>query len=137
MSTSYWSLLGFTAWTLVLILAVVTYRSVLVLAGRRRANDWKRTQASEDPALIQRMTHAHANCLENLPLFAAVVLVAGLTGKLGLTDPLAGWYLALRLGQSTMHLLGTSQWHVLLRFSFFFPQLLLLGWMVARLAGVL
>jgi uncharacterized MAPEG superfamily protein len=137
MSTSYWSLLGFTAWTLVLVLSVVTYRSALVLAGRRQANAWKRAQPSEDPELLQRIAHAHANCLENLPLFAAIVLVAGLTGRLDVTDPLAGWYLALRLGQSTTHLLGTSHWHVLVRFSFFLPQLLILAWMLVRLAGVL
>jgi uncharacterized MAPEG superfamily protein len=137
MSTSYLSLLGFTAWTLVLVLGVVLYRTALVQTGRRRANDWKRTKTSEDPEFIQRMAHAHANCLENLPLFAIVILVAGLTGQLGLTDPLAGWYLALRLGQSTTHLLGTSHWQVLVRFSFFFPQLLILGWLVVRLSGVL
>jgi uncharacterized MAPEG superfamily protein len=137
MSTSYLSLLGFTAWTLALVLPVVFYRSALVLAGRRQANAWKRSKPPEDPELIQRIMHAHANCLENLPLFAVIILVAGLTGKLGITDPLAGWYLALRLGQSTTHVLGTSPWHALVRFSFFFPQLLILGWMVVCLAGVL
>jgi uncharacterized MAPEG superfamily protein len=137
MSTSLLSLLGFAAWTLVLVLGTVTYRSVMVTGGRRRANSWTRGMPSEDPALLQRMAHAHANCVENLPLFAAVILVAGLTGKLDATDPLAGWYLALRIGQSTAHLLGTSHWHVLVRFSFFLPQLLLLGWMMLRLSGML
>jgi uncharacterized MAPEG superfamily protein len=137
MSISLLSLLGFTAWTLMLVLGVVVYRSVQVLAGRRRANDWNRAKPSEDPGLLQRITHAHANCLENLPLFAAVILVASVTGKLGITDPLAGWYLALRIGQSVVHLTGTSHWQALIRFSFFAPQLLILGWMVVRLAGVL
>jgi uncharacterized MAPEG superfamily protein len=137
MSTSLLSLLGFAAWTLLLVLGVVTYRSVQVLAGRRRANAWVRGKAAEDPELLQRLSHAHANCLENLPLFASVILVAGLTGKLSLTDPLAGWYLALRIGQSVVHLTGTSHWQVLIRFSFFVPQLLILAWMMARLAGLL
>ena len=136
MSTSLLSLLGFTAWTLLLVLGVVTYRSGLVLAGRRRANDWQRAKPSEDPGFVQRLAHAHANCLENLPLFASVVLVASATGKLGITDPLAGWYLALRIGQSAVHLTGISHWQVFIRFSFFLPQLLILGWMVVRLSGV-
>jgi uncharacterized MAPEG superfamily protein len=137
MSTSLWSLLGFTAWTLLLVLGVVTYRSVTVLSGKRRPNSWNRAQPPQDPEFLQRLVHAHANCLENLPLFAAVILVAGLTGKLELTDPLAGWYLALRIGQSTVHLTGTSPVQVLLRFSFFVPQLLLLLGMMGRLVGVL
>jgi uncharacterized MAPEG superfamily protein len=137
MGMSLWSLLGFAAWTLLLVLGVVMYRSAVVLAGKRRANAWGRNQPSQDPELLQRLSHAHANCLENLPVFAAVILVAGLTNKLELTDPLAGWYLALRIGQSMVHLTGTSHWQVLLRFSFFVPQLLLLGWMMARLAGAL
>ena len=137
MGMSLWSLLGFAAWTLLLVLGVVVYRSAMVLAGKRRANAWGRSQPSQDPELLQRLSHAHANCLENLPVFAAVILVAGLTNKLELTDPLAGWYLALRIGQSTVHVTGTSHWQVLIRFTFFVPQLLLLGWMMGRLAGVL
>jgi uncharacterized MAPEG superfamily protein len=137
MGMSLWSLLGFAAWTLLLVLGVVVYRSVVVMVGKRRANAWGRNQPSQDPELLQRLSHAHANCLENLPVFAAVILVAGLTNKLELTDPLAGWYLALRIGQSTVHVTGTSHWQVLIRFSFFVPQLVLLGWMMGRLAGVL
>ncbi|SEK91988.1 MAPEG family protein [Stigmatella aurantiaca] len=137
MSMSLWSLLGFAAWTLLLVLGVVSYRSALVLSGKRRANAWGRHLPFQDPDLLLRLAHAHANCLENLPLLAAVVLVAGLTGKLALIDPLAGPYLALRIGQTLVHLVGTSHWLVFLRFSFFLPQLLLLVWMMGRLAGVL
>jgi uncharacterized MAPEG superfamily protein len=137
MGMSLWSLLGFTAWTLLLVLGVVMYRSAMVLGGKRRANAWGRNQPAQDPEFLQRLAHAHANCLENLPLFGAVILVAGLTGKLGLTDPLAGWYLALRVCQSTVHLTGTSHWQVFIRFSFFLPQLLLLGLMMGRVAGAL
>jgi uncharacterized MAPEG superfamily protein len=137
MSISLLSLLGFTAWTLLLVLGVVLYRSTMVLVGRSRANAWSRTQPSQDPEILQRMSHAHANCLENLPLFAAVILTAAVTGKLAITDPLAGAYLVLRICQSTVHLTGTSHWQVFIRFSFFLPQLLILGWMVLRLAGVI
>lgn len=136
MSPSFLSLLGFTVWTLLLVLAVVSYRSMMVLSGRRPANDWHRARPSQqDPEFLQRLTHAHANCLENLPLFASVIIVAGLTGKLALTDPLAPWYLALRLAQTAVHLTGTSARLVTVRFSFFLPQLLILGWMVIRLVG--
>jgi uncharacterized MAPEG superfamily protein len=135
MSMSLWALLGFTAWTLLLILGVVSYRSAMVLAKRRPANAWLRGRTNEDdPALIHRMIHAHANCVENLPVFGAVILVAAVTGRLEVTDPLAGWYLALRICQGTAHLLGTSEMHVHVRFASFLPQVFLLGWMVLRLA---
>ncbi len=137
MGMSLWSLLGFAAWTLLLILTLVVYRTGTVVTGKRRANSWARNQPSQDPELLQRLAHAHANCVENLPLFAAVILVAGLTNKLELTDPLAGWYLALRIGQSTVHIIGTSHQQVSIRGSFFTLQLVILGWMMARLAGVL
>jgi uncharacterized MAPEG superfamily protein len=137
MGMSLWSLLGFTAWTLLLVLGVAVYRSVMVLGGKRRPNAWVRNQPAQDPDILERLSHAHANCLENLPPFAAVILVAGLTGKLALTDPLAGWYLALRICQSTVHLTGISPWQVRIRFSFFVAQLLLLGWMMGRLVGAL
>jgi uncharacterized MAPEG superfamily protein len=129
-----WSLLGFTTWTLLLILGVVLYRVGVVLSGKRPANGWQRGRPLEGPEFIQRMVDAHANCLENLPLFGAVILVAAVTGRGALTDPLAIWYLALRVGQSTVHLVGTSHWYVQIRFALFFPQLILLGWMMVRLA---
>lgn len=137
MSLSLWSLLGFAAWTLLLVLGLVSYRSAMVLSGKRRANAWGRHLPPQDPDLLLRLAHAHANCVENLPLLGAVILVAGLTGQFALTDPLAGPYLALRIGQSLVHLVGTSHLLVFLRFTFFLPQLALLAWMMGRLAGVL
>jgi uncharacterized MAPEG superfamily protein len=136
MNVSLWCLLGFAAWTLLLLLGLISYRSAQVLAGKRRANTWGRHLPSQDPEAVQRLAHAHANCLENLPLFAAVVLVAGLTAQLPRVDSLAVPYLALRICQSTVHLIGTSHTLVFLRFSFFLPQVLLLLWMMGRLANV-
>ena len=76
MSVALLSLIGFAAWTLALAAVVVSYRTLLVLSGKHPANSWTRGSAIPSPALITRMEHAHLNCIENLPVFAVVVLVA-------------------------------------------------------------
>jgi len=72
---------------------------------------------------MQRLARAHANCLEGLPIFGGLQVVALLTGKAGLTDPLAPWLLAARLVQSLIHLASTSVMAVNLRFAAFAVQL--------------
>src|SRR4249920_2517328 len=108
--TGVMALIGFTAWTLLLVLGVFVWRFYELLRGKP-ANSWTRGAPSvTSPALITRIEHAHANCLENLPVFAAVVLAASLSGKLSVVDVAGPFVLYARLGQSTLHLLGTSHW---------------------------
>ena len=58
-----------------------------------------------------------------LPVFGGLLVVALLTGKAALTDPLAPWLLAARLAQSLIHLASTSVAAVNLRFATFAVQL--------------
>jgi uncharacterized MAPEG superfamily protein len=52
-----------------------------------------------------RVTRAHANCLENLALPAAIILVAMVQGQTAITDGLALVFLVSRIGQSLVHIL--------------------------------
>ena len=52
-----------------------------------------------------RVTRAHANCLENLALPAAIILIAMVQGQTAITDGLALVFLASRIGQSLVHML--------------------------------
>lgn len=128
------ALIGFTAWTLVLVALAVGWRVVEVLRGKP-ANSWGRGSATERPSFVTRAEHAHLNTLENLPVFAAIVLGASLLGKSALVDSVAAIILYARIAQSVTHLVGTSHWLVLIRATFFGIQIALFAWLLWGLAA--
>ena len=70
--TALQALIGFTAWTLLLVLLVFAYRGARFLTGKP-INSWPRgAKPADDAPLVKRIEDAHANCLENLPLFAVI-----------------------------------------------------------------
>lgn len=138
MNASLASLLGFAALTLLPVLVFITHRGVLVLLGRRRADDWTRGRAVQDAPIIKRISDAHANCLEMLPIFASVILIAEVAGAGAITHTLAPWFLAARVGQFGSHVLAVTHWTVFLaRFPFFFIQVLILICWLWQLAGLI
>ncbi len=131
--TALQALLGFTAWTVLLVLLVFAYRGGRFLAGTP-INNWPRgAKPADDAPLVKRIEDAHANCLENLPVFAVIVLSAAALDKLAAVDALAPWVLAARIGQTAAHLWGTGPLQVLVRASFWALQLALFVWMLVRL----
>lgn len=138
MSPSISALLGFVALTLGLVFIVVLYRVFLSLSGKTPANSWTRgAQTWNDSALITRLSHAHLNALETLPLFASVILVAAYTGNTQITDPTACWFLIARLGQALVHAIGVSHWLVFIRANFLVVQwALLIYWLIALCAAI-
>ena len=127
MSQSAIAVAGFAAWTLALVMTLGIMRTHLVLGGKRRANNFK-PDGSDVSAFSGRLCRAHANCYENLPIFASLVLVAMVTGRAEVTDPLALWFLAARIGQSVVHLISTSIAAVTVRFAFFLVQVGIMVW---------
>ena len=79
MSPSLLALLGYAAWTLVLLVGIGALRSGLTLSGQRAANSF-RPDGSDVSEFSGRLSRAHANCYESLPAFAAIVLVAVVSG---------------------------------------------------------
>ena len=127
------ALLGFAAWTLLLIIVVFLYRGIRFVGGTA-INSWPRAEKNErDLPFIRRLADAHANCLENLPIFAVIVLVAAQMGRLDAIAALAPWVLYARVGQSLAHLSGLGQVNVLVRASFWAVQLVLFVWMLSKL----
>ncbi|NNF67973.1 MAG: MAPEG family protein, partial [Gammaproteobacteria bacterium] len=102
------------------------------LKGEKPANSFQ-PDGKDVSAFSNRLCRAHANCYENLPLFAAVILLALVMGRNGITDPLALWFLGARVAQSVAHLVSTDNRVVLLRFTFFLLQWLILAYWVFRL----
>ena len=131
--TALQALLGFAAWTVLLVTGVFLYRGLRFVAGTP-INNWPRSaKPANDAALVKRMEDTHANCLENLPVFAVIVLAAAAMGRLESIAALAPFVLYARIGQSAVHLIGVSPAHVLVRATFWSVQLGLFIWMLAKL----
>ena len=119
------ALLSYVSWTLLLVMSLGGLRSWNVLKGDRAANSFN--ASGEDlPGLGQRLTRAHANCYENLPLAGAVMLYAIATDQTALTDGLAYPFLGARILQSVTHIISASSTMVLVRFAFYGVQLVIL-----------
>jgi uncharacterized MAPEG superfamily protein len=129
------ALTSFIAWTLALLVLMEAWRTKLVVAKEIPANGFVPDNANLSP-FMQRLARAHANCLEGLPVFGGLMLVALFTGRASITDPLAYTLLAARVVQSGIHLASTSPTAVTLRFCAFSLQVgIAVYWSVRLLAG--
>ena len=129
-------LTGFIAWALLLLVLMEIIRTALVASGKVAANGFAPDNAGLSP-FMQRLARAHANCLEGLPIFGGLLLVALVTGHTSITDPLAYWFLGARLFQSLVHLVSVSAQAVSIRFTAFAVQMAIgLVWAFKLLALV-
>ena len=101
------ALLGFAAWTLLLIAGVFLYRGMRFLTGTP-INHWPRGNKPADDAPFA-------------------------LGRQDTIAALAPWVLYARIGQSLAHLSGTGPVNVFVRASFWSAQLALFGWMLVKL----
>ncbi len=124
MTATEYALIGFLTWTLALLVLMECIRTKLVIKGEVEANGFTPDNANLSD-FMQRLARAHANCLEGLALFGGIMLVALISGKTELTDPLAWYFLAARIAQSSVHLASLSALAVRIRFSFFAVQMLI------------
>ncbi|WP_339080055.1 MAPEG family protein [Pseudomonas sp. TMP9] len=130
------ALLGLVAWTLLLVFLLVNQRGMLVLSGKMAVNAFNPDGSNTPSAFGQRLVRAHANCLENLPLQAALLLYAIATAQTAITEPLALVLLGARVFQSAVHLLSTGPLFVWLRFAGLLAQLAILAWWLLLFAGL-
>ena len=121
-SPTVFTLTAFIAWALLLLVLMEVLRSQLVLSGKVPANGFTPDNAGLSP-FMQRLARAHANCMESLPVFGGLLLVAIVTERTAITDPLAYLFLASRVFQSLVHLASTSPTAVKVRFTAFAVQM--------------
>ncbi len=136
MSTPLLCLLAFAAWTLSLVVfGIGAIRVGKVLFANERVNAFPADKAHGGPA-YRRLLRAHLNCVENLPVFGAVVVIAELIAVHGtLMDRLAVIYVAARLCQTIAHISSGRSLVINVRFSFFLVQLTCVIWMMGLLLG--
>jgi uncharacterized MAPEG superfamily protein len=115
-------LIGLTAWTLFLLILMEALRSRLILINAIAANEFKPDNSNLSP-FMQRLARAHANCVESLPVFSVLLIMALLSNRTGITNPLAPWLFVARLVQSCVHLASLSILAVWVRFIAFAVQI--------------
>lgn len=126
MSIPMWSLFAFAGWTLVILIAGIGLsRWSLILTGRKQLTDFPADQPHGGVA-YRRIVRAHANCVENLPVYGAIVLSIEISGvALPAIDTLAVAFIGARMLQSLTHMLfPESNLTVAVRFAFFLAQLI-------------
>jgi uncharacterized MAPEG superfamily protein len=135
MNPTLTALTGFVAWTLFLLVLMEVIRSKLVLTKAVAANGFDPENTKLSP-FMQRLARAHANCIEGLPVFGGLMLIAVVADKAFITDPLAYVLLFARVLQSVIHLSSLSALAVTCRFSAFAVQLGIGVYWAVRLLGV-
>ncbi|WP_415767128.1 MAPEG family protein [Pseudomonas sp. ZB1P45] len=125
MTIPMWMLLGFATWTLLLLMATVgVYRWVRILFSNVPIASFRSDQL-EGEDWYRRGTRAHANCVENLPVFGVIVFVIS---ALGVEGPAVSYLsiivLIARVCQSLVHVSHVqADAFVAVRFTFFCVQL--------------
>lgn len=138
MTTALWTVIAFASWTLsVLMFGVGTRRWYLILSHRAALTSFPADMAHGNTA-YRRAMRAHANCVENLPVYAAIVLSAEAARLVPLhMDTLALAVIACRITQSCIHmLLPETNSTIAVRFSFFFAQVAAMIWMIISIASL-
>ncbi len=139
MTTPLWVLLAFAGWTLLTLAVGVGFERVRKIVARQ-------AQPTDFPADVphggdryRRAMRAHANCVENLPVYAAVAVVLAFARvDTPGVDFVAVLYLLARIGQTLVHVVPSklTNAHILARFGFFVVQLMcLVSLGVAAIAG--
>jgi uncharacterized MAPEG superfamily protein len=126
MTIPLWMLLGFAAWTVLLLSATVgVYRWTRILSGRASVSSFRADQV-EGEDWYRRSMRAHANCIENLPVFGAIVLALYVGGVRGpVIDVLSILVLMSRVLQSLVHVSHVqTDAFVAVRFSMLCVQLI-------------
>jgi hypothetical protein len=123
-------LLGYISWILVLLLALASYRTYLSQSGKFDGLKF-RSDGSDVPDFGSRITRAQANCVECFSFIGGVLLLAIATDSTAITNGLAYILFAARLGQSTVHLVSTSNLAIQARFVLFLVQFgIVIYWVV-------
>jgi uncharacterized MAPEG superfamily protein len=110
MTVPVWVLLLFAAWMLLLLFLTVGYfRWSPILTGRATIREW-RPDEDQGTDWYRRAMRAHANCLENLPIYIVVVIALLVTEtKSPWLDGLAIILVIARIAHNPRYILAPRQ----------------------------
>lgn len=121
------ALAGFAGWTLLLVLIVANFRVLNYFTGAKIPINAFDPSGDDLPGFGKRVTRAHLNCLESLPILAALVAAAGFSGQYGVMEGTVMFVLYARIAQSVIHMISTAPLMVWIRATFFFVQIILMA----------
>jgi uncharacterized MAPEG superfamily protein len=120
---SLYSLLGFVVWTLLVVVAGIGLPRISAVLARRAPPRSFVADVPHGSERYRRTMRAHVNCVENLPIFASLVLLGHAVAlESTLFEALAVAVLPARVAQTAAHVASGSNRAVLVRFSFFSIQ---------------
>jgi uncharacterized MAPEG superfamily protein len=123
------ALIAYALWAIALVLTMAIVRTSMVLRGKAKANSFTAGVPHGRDA-YWRLNRAHLNTLENLPIFAAIVLSGWVVGMETATfNRLAVIVVWARIVQSLIHLISGSVTAVTFRFAAFAVQIVCEIWM--------
>ena len=137
MLPSHWALVGFVAWTVLLLVSTVGVTRVSAVLKKQAKPNSFNPNVPHGSDRYQRCLRAHLNCVENLPIFASLVFL-GTTLQLsgGLFQAAAVTVLPARLVQTSVHIASGRNRAVLVRFTAYTVQVLcflvMLGLLIAQ-----
>lgn len=126
MTIPVWVLLIFAGWTLVTLFGSVgVYRWSRILTGRREISSFT-PESPRGADWYQRAVRAHANCVENLSVYGAVVVAIVATGVRGTElNVLAIIFMVARVFHTVIHIgFPNSNPVAAVRFSFYLTQMI-------------
>ena len=127
MNSTLFALAGFAGWALLLTFLLLNMRGYYAfLSSKKIALNKFSPDGSDVEGFGARLTRAHLNCIEMLPMFAALVIVASISNQMAIMEATAIYILYARVAQSTIHMISTSLVAVLLRATCWVVQLVLL-----------
>jgi len=138
MTIPLWVLLAFAVWTIAVLGATVgIYRWQRILTGRVAIKEFRYDKVAGHEDWYRRAMRAHGNCVENLPVYGALVLIISTTGfDTRALDALALAIIAARVCQTLVHVAFVeTNTTVSVRFGFFAVQLAAMLAMGAILIG--
>jgi len=133
------ALIAYALWAIALVITLAIVRTSMVLRGEAKANSFA-AGVPHGGDTYWRLNRAHLNTLENLPIFAAIVLSGWVVGmESAMFNRLAVIVVVARIVQSIIHVTSGSVAAVSFRFTAFAVQLVCEIWMavlVLRAGGV-
>ncbi|HTO41600.1 MAG TPA: MAPEG family protein [Rhizomicrobium sp.] len=119
----------YALWAIVLVVMILADRALLLVSGKVQITDFPAgTPHGSDS--YWRINRAHVNTVENLPVFAALVLAGWVAGLDSATfNMLAMVTVGARVAQSLVHIASGSALAINLRFSALLVQLVCEVWM--------
>lgn len=131
LSTPLTALVIYALWAMALVVGIALWRIAMVAKEGADPTTFPAGQ-KHGPDQYWRLNRAHLNTLENLPIFAAIVLAGSLTGHVdGMFGTLAVVTLSARIIQSLLHISSNAPMVVNLRFASLLVQIVCQAWMAS------